>query len=92
MDLFKISTQKLQSLERTAFELEREIQGLLKATLGEVFGIRFLATEFSTGDKHPGRIDSLGPAVAELSPRPSLPRRRHGHSLGQNMAKGGAGP
>ena len=60
MDLFKISTQTLQPLERTAFKLEREMQRLLEDNLGEVFGIRFLASEFSTGDKHPGRIDSLG--------------------------------
>jgi len=71
MDLFKISTHKLQPLERTAFKLEREIQRLLEDNLGEVFGIRFLASEFSTGDKHPGRIDSLGldengtPAIIE---------------------------
>ena len=32
----------------------------MEDNLGEVFGIRFLASEFSTGDKHPGRIDSLG--------------------------------
>lgn len=60
MDLFKISSYKLLPLKRTALKLEREIQRLLEANLGEVFGIRFLATEFSTGDKHPGRIDSLG--------------------------------
>jgi len=60
MDLFKISAHKLQPLERTEFKLEREIQRLLEANLEDVFGIRFLASEFFTGDKHPGRIDSLG--------------------------------
>jgi hypothetical protein len=60
MDLFKISAHKLQPLERTAFKLERDIQRLLEANLGDVFGIRFLASELSTGDKRPGRIDSLG--------------------------------
>jgi predicted transport protein len=60
MDLFKISANKLLPLERSSFKLEREIQRLLEANLGDVFGIRFLVSEFSTGDKHPGRIDSLG--------------------------------
>ena len=60
MDLFKINAHRLQPLKRTAFKLEREIQRLLEANLDEVYGIRFLASEFSTGDKHPGRIDSLG--------------------------------
>jgi len=60
MDLFRIVGSKLQALERTQFKLEREIQRLLEANLDAVFGIRFLASEFSTGDKHPGRIDSLG--------------------------------
>jgi predicted transport protein len=60
MDLFKISAHKLLPLKRSAFKLEREIQRLLEANLGGVFGIRFLASEFSTGDKNPGRIDSLG--------------------------------
>lgn len=60
MDLFHIRATKLHPLERTQFKLERQIQRLLEANLSEVFGIRFLASEFSTGDKHPGRIDSLG--------------------------------
>ena len=58
---FGISARKLQPLERTALKLEREIQRLLEANLGDVFGIRFLASELSTGDKHPRRIDNRGP-------------------------------
>jgi hypothetical protein len=38
MDLFKISTHKLQPLERTAFKLEREIQRLVEGNLGESIG------------------------------------------------------
>jgi len=60
MDLFRIAGSKLQALERTQFKLEREIQRLVEGNLDTVFGIRFLASEFSTGDQHPGRIDSLG--------------------------------
>jgi predicted transport protein len=60
MDLYKIAGSTLQALERTQFKLEREVQRLLEGNLATVFGVRFLASEFSTGDKHPGRIDSLG--------------------------------
>lgn len=51
---------KLESLKRTAFKLEKELQHLIEANLETVFGVRFLASEYSTGDKHGGRIDSLG--------------------------------
>jgi hypothetical protein len=39
MDLYKIAGQKLQSLERTQFKLEREVQRLLETDHGEMFGI-----------------------------------------------------
>lgn len=39
---------------------EREIQILCERNLEVFFGIRFLATEYSTGNKHKGRIDTLG--------------------------------
>lgn len=42
------------------FKYEREIQALCERNLETFFGIRFLATEYSTGSKHKGRIDSLG--------------------------------
>ena len=32
----------------------------LRPNLETVFGLRFLASEYSTGEKHPGRIDGLG--------------------------------
>ena len=60
MDLFRIEDGKLSGLARKAPKLEREIQRLLEANLEVVFGIRFVATEHSSGEKHAGRIDSLG--------------------------------
>src|SRR5690606_12582338 len=42
------------------FKVEREIQKLCEENLDTFFGIRFLASEYSTGIKHKGRIDSLG--------------------------------
>ena len=42
------------------FKLERQIQALCEKNLEVFFGVRFLATEYSTGTKHKGRIDTLG--------------------------------
>lgn len=60
MELFKIEGLKLHGLKRSAFKLEKELQRLVEANLNTVFGVRFLVSEYSTGDKHGGRIDSLG--------------------------------
>lgn len=40
--------------------LEVSLQRLIEANMETLFGVRFLATEYSTGAKHRGRIDSLG--------------------------------
>lgn len=42
------------------FNYEREIQGLCERNLETFFGVHFLASEYSTGNKHKGRIDTLG--------------------------------
>ena len=60
MNLFQVKDAKLSPLKRVAPKLEREIQKLLEANLETVFGIRFLASEYCTGQKHAGRIDTLG--------------------------------
>lgn len=60
MPVFEIKGPKLNKLEAVDFKLEKDLQGLLESNLEEVFNIRFVATEFSTGTVHSGRIDSLG--------------------------------
>ena len=40
--------------------LEKALQTVIEANMDTLFGVRFLATEYSTGAKHGGRIDSLG--------------------------------
>lgn len=40
--------------------LERSLQQLIERNMEEMFATRFLASEFSTGSRHGGRIDSLG--------------------------------
>lgn len=44
----------------TRFQREAEVQKIVEQNMETIFGIRFLASEYSTGKKHRGRIDSLG--------------------------------
>jgi len=60
VDLFRIESQKLVSVKAARFDKEKRLQELLENNLEESFRIRFLATEYSTGEKHAGRIDTLG--------------------------------
>jgi predicted transport protein len=59
MPIFQISNQKLFPVEQTNFVTEKELQSLIEANLGPVFNCRFVASEFSTGAQHAGRIDTL---------------------------------
>lgn len=57
--LFKLGDE-VEELEGKSFSLERSLQRLIEDNLESFFEIRFLATEYSTGKNHGGRIDSLG--------------------------------
>jgi len=59
MPIFDIHENKLSPVEQKNFPLEKELQALIENNLEEVFSCRFVATEFSTGSQHAGRIDSL---------------------------------
>jgi predicted transport protein len=59
MPLFEISNKRLISIEQTNFILEKELQSLIESNLSAVFNCRFVASEFSTGAQHAGRIDTL---------------------------------
>ncbi|MFJ8159472.1 transporter [Streptomyces sp. NPDC096136] len=41
-------------------EAEADVQGLVEGAMEAMLGVRFLASEYSTGSVHGGRIDSLG--------------------------------
>ncbi|MGW2477933.1 DUF5655 domain-containing protein [Streptomyces sp. NPDC001665] len=41
-------------------EVEADVQGRVEAHMETLLGVRFLASEYSTGPVHGGRIDSLG--------------------------------
>src|SRR6266545_1927144 len=59
MPIFEISSKHLIPVEQTNFITEKELQSLIEANLGPVFNCRFVASEFSTGAQHAGRIDTL---------------------------------
>lgn len=58
--LFRIQSAKAVELQGDASDLEKPLQTLIENNLETLLGIRFLATEYSTGKTHAGRIDSLG--------------------------------
>ncbi|MBB5937659.1 RecB family endonuclease NucS [Streptomyces zagrosensis] len=41
-------------------EIEADVQGFVETHMETLLGVRFLASEYSTGPVHGGRIDSLG--------------------------------
>ena len=60
LKLFKLNNDKVEELTAVSFTLEKPLQTLVEHNLEEIFGIKFLATEYSTGREHRGRIDTLG--------------------------------
>ena len=59
MPLFAIAKQTLTSVQQTNFSDEKQLQTLVEANLETVFNCRLIASEFSTGTQHGGRIDTL---------------------------------
>ena len=60
VQLFQISDGKANELASSQSDLERPLQTLIENNLEELLAVKFLATEFSTGKTHKGRIDTLG--------------------------------
>lgn len=58
--LFRIAKGQATELQGAASDLEKPMQNLIEGNLETFLGIRFLASEYSTGKTHGGRIDSLG--------------------------------
>lgn len=58
--LFHIAKNKITELEGKSVSVEKSLQTLIENHLEDFLGIKFLATEYSTGIKHGGRIDTLG--------------------------------
>jgi predicted transport protein len=59
MPLFAPSGSELATVPQANFKVEKELQNLIERNLQTIFNCRFVATEFSTGSLHSGRIDTL---------------------------------
>jgi predicted transport protein len=59
MPLFAIDGKRLRAVSQGKFASEKELQRLIEENLEAVFRCRFVASEFSTGSVHSGRIDTL---------------------------------
>ncbi len=59
MPLFAITNGSLSPIQQTNFDREKQLQSLVEASLQPAFNCRFVASEFSTGSQHGGRIDTL---------------------------------
>ncbi len=60
LKLFRIKTGDVEELPSQSVALEKSLQNLIEKNLEVFFGVEFLASEYSTGIKHGGRIDTLG--------------------------------
>lgn len=58
--LFRIADKAANEIQSTASHFEKPLQSLIEVNLAALLGIRFLATEYSTGKTHAGRIDTMG--------------------------------
>ena len=59
MPLFSVSKTNLATVDQTNFDSEKHLQTLIEKNLQTVFGCRLVASEYSTGAQHAGRIDTL---------------------------------
>lgn len=61
MPLYQISSKSdVIQLKPTSFSTEKELQKMFENNLDTLLGVRFIASEFTTGDRQKGRIDTLG--------------------------------
>ena len=58
--LFKVENSGAVELEGRSVAVEKSLQNQIEAHMESFFGVRFVASEYSTGKKHGGRIDTLG--------------------------------
>lgn len=58
--LFRYTSNGTIELPGKAVAIERTLQKLIESQMEAFLGVRFLASEYGTGAKHRGRIDSLG--------------------------------
>ncbi|MEU6200964.1 DUF5655 domain-containing protein [Streptomyces sp. NPDC047061] len=60
LKLFHTTNGGVSEVAPRLAEVEADVQGFIEAHMETLLGVRFLASEYSTGPVHGGRIDSLG--------------------------------
>lgn len=60
LKLFKLSSDHVTELAVSSMALEKSLQTLIEKHLDTFLGVTFLASEYSTGPKTGGRMDTLG--------------------------------
>ena len=60
LKLFHLQSSTVTEIDGTAAVLEKSLQTLIERNLETFLGVRFLASEYSTGREHGGRMDTLG--------------------------------
>jgi len=60
MRLFDVRNGQVRELEGRSVALEKSLQTLIENHLEAFLGVRLLASEYGTGKRHGGRIDTLG--------------------------------
>jgi RecB family endonuclease NucS len=58
--LFRIGQDSVEALPSHSAALEKSLQSVIERHLDTLLGVRFVATEHTTGAVHGGRIDTLG--------------------------------
>lgn len=58
--LFRLNDGAVAELASQSPQVEKSLQALFEKNLEVLLGVRFLASEYSTGAVHGGRLDSLG--------------------------------
>lgn len=58
--LFRLKKSNAEELTGKSATIEKSLQTLVEKHLETFLGVRFLATEYSTGKTHGGRMDTLG--------------------------------
>ena len=60
MPIYNIEQDQISQLRPTKFKSERSLQKLFESNLETLLGVKYVASEFTTGDRQRGRIDTLG--------------------------------
>jgi predicted transport protein len=60
LKLFRIADGIATEVHSASVALEKSLQLIIERNMEALFGVRLLASEYSTGTKHGGRMDSLG--------------------------------